>query len=51
MEKDVMTTITIRISQKEKERLQKIAKGKDLTLSQVIRKAIKMIFEENPIKG
>lgn len=46
MEKDVMTTISIRISQKEKDRLQEIARGQDLTLSQLIRKAIKIIFEQ-----
>lgn len=46
MEKDVMTTISIRISQKEKDRLQEIARGQDLTLSQIIRKAIKIIFEQ-----
>lgn len=36
-----MTTMSIRISQEEKEKLQKLAKEADLTLSQLVRKAIK----------
>ena len=36
-----MTTITIRISQEEKEKLQTLAKESDLTMSWIIRKAIK----------
>ena len=36
-----MTTMSIRISQEEKEKLQKLAKEVDLTLSQLVRKAIK----------
>ena len=36
-----MTTMSIRISQEEKEKLQKLAKKADLTLSQLVRKAIK----------
>lgn len=35
------TTITVRIDETEKEALQKIAEGQDLTLSQVVRRAIK----------
>lgn len=36
-----MTSITIRISQEEKDTLEQIAKENDLSLSQVVRKAIK----------
>ena len=36
-----MASISIRLSEEEKERLQKIAKEQDLTLSQLIRRAIK----------
>lgn len=36
-----MTTITIRIEETEKEALQEFAKENDLTVSQVVRKAIK----------
>lgn len=39
--KENMTTMSIRISQDEKEKLQKLAKKADLTLSQLVRKAIK----------
>lgn len=39
--KEIMTTMSIRISQEEKEKLQKLAKEADLTLSQLVRKAIK----------
>ena len=39
--KETMTTMSIRISQEEKEKLQKLAKKADLTLSQLVRKAIK----------
>ena len=35
------TTITVRIDENEKEALQKIAEEQDLTLSQVVRRAIK----------
>ena len=35
------TTITVRIDENEKEVLQKIAEEQDLTLSQVVRRAIK----------
>lgn len=36
-----LTTITIRIEESEKEALQKIAKEQDLSVSQVVRRAIK----------
>lgn len=36
-----MASISIRLSEEEKERLQKIAREQDLTLSQLIRRAIK----------
>jgi antitoxin component of RelBE/YafQ-DinJ toxin-antitoxin module len=37
----VLTTISIRIDETEKEALQKYAKEQDLTISQAVRKAIK----------
>lgn len=40
-----MTTISIRIDEAEKELLQKYAKERDLTLSQAVRKAIRVFFE------
>ena len=43
------TTITIRIDEKEKENLQKIAEEQDLTLSQVVRRAIKEYIRMNEI--
>ena len=36
-----MTTISVRISEEEKEKLEQFAKEEDLTMSQVIRKALK----------
>ena len=36
-----LTTISIRLSDEEKEALQKFAKEHDLTISQVVRRAIK----------
>lgn len=36
-----MTSITIRIDDVEKEKLAKIAKDEDLTISQIVRRAIK----------
>jgi predicted transcriptional regulator len=43
LEKEVnlLTTISIRIEEEEKEALQKYAKEHDLTVSQVVRRAIK----------
>ena len=46
---DLTTTITIRIDEKEKENLQKIAEEQDLTLSQVVRRAIKEYIRMNEI--
>ena len=40
-----MTTISIRIEEMEKEALQKYAKENDLTVSQVVRKAIKYLLD------
>ena len=40
-QKEIMTTMSIRISQEEKNKLQEIAKGADLTLSQLVRKVLK----------
>lgn len=44
-----MTTISIRIEENEKEALQKYAKENDLTVSQVVRKAIKQLLEMDRI--
>lgn len=41
-----MTTITIRLPKEEKDKLFEIAKQKDLTASQLIRKAIRLLLEE-----
>jgi predicted transcriptional regulator len=40
-QKEIMTTMSIRISQEEKMKLQEIARGVDLTLSQLVRKVLK----------
>ena len=43
-----MTTISIRLDEKEKEALQDLAKRRDMTVSQLVRRAIKdYIFVEN----
>ena len=36
-----MTTISVRIDQSEKKKLEEYAKKEDLTMSQIIRKALK----------
>ena len=41
-----MTTISIRISEEEKEALQKYARDNDLSVSQVVRRAIRVFTEE-----
>ena len=41
-----MTTISIRISEEEKEALQKYARDNDLSVSQVVRRAIRVFIEE-----
>ena len=41
-----MTSISIRIDESEKEAIQKCAKDNDLTVSQVIRRAIKEFLKE-----
>ena len=41
-----MTSISIRIDESEKEAIQKYAKDNDLTVSQVIRRAIKEFLKE-----
>ena len=41
-----MTSITIRISTEEKEKIERLAKENDLTLSQVVRKAIKEFLKD-----
>lgn len=42
-----MTSITVRISEEEKEKLQKIAKEIDMSVSQIVRRAIKEYLENN----
>ena len=44
-----MTTISIRIEEAEKEALQKFAQENDLSVSQVVRKAIKEFLRMNEI--
>lgn len=44
-----MTTISIRIEEVEKEALQKFAQENDLSVSQVVRKAIKEFLRMNEI--
>ena len=44
------TTITVRIDENEKEALQKIAEEQDLTLSQVVRRAIKEFIKNTTSK-
>ena len=36
-----MTTISVRMSEEEKEKLEQFAKEEDLTMSQIIRRALK----------
>ena len=40
-----MTTITIRLSEEEKQKIAEYAAANDLTMSQVVRKALKKYFE------
>lgn len=44
-----MTTISIRIEDLEKEILQEYAKDNDLTVSQVVRRAIREFFDANEL--
>ena len=46
MPDEIMTTITIRISKDEKDRLKDKADIEDLTMSQIIRKAIRQYLSE-----
>ena len=41
-----MTTVSIRINETEKEALQEFAKEHDLSVSQVVRRAIRVFIEE-----
>lgn len=50
MEKEVMTTMSIRISQEEKDRIQKLAKDLDLSASYLVRKAIRDYILANNAK-
>ena len=42
-----MTTISVRINQDEKKKIEEYARKEDLTMSQVIRKALKEFFQNN----
>lgn len=46
-EKVVMTTITIRISQEEKQKLQALAENMDMSLSQLFRRAVRELWLNN----
>ena len=41
-----MTTLSVRISDEEKEKLEQFAKEQDLSMSQIIRKALKMYLDK-----
>lgn len=45
--KDDMTKISFRINTEEKEALMKFAKENDLTVSQIIRRAVKLFLEQS----
>lgn len=45
--KEDMTTMSIRISQEEKDKLQTLAKEQDLSMSHLIRKAIRQFLQNN----
>lgn len=45
--KEIMTTISVRLSQEEKDKLQSLAKEQDLSMSHLIRKAIKQYLQNN----
>lgn len=45
--KEDMTTMSIRISQEEKDKLQALAKEQDLSMSHLIRKAIRQFLQNN----
>lgn len=45
--KEAMTTISVRLSQEEKDKLQSLAKEQDLSMSHLIRKAIKQYLQNN----
>ena len=47
MGKENMTTVSILISQEEKDKLQELAKNNDLSMSQIIRKALRLYLENN----
>ena len=47
MGKENMTTVSIRISQEEKDKLQELARNNDLSMSQIIRKALRLYLENN----
>ena len=50
LEKEVMTTMSIRIAQEEKETIQNLAKELDLSASHLVRKAIKEFILANKAK-
>ncbi len=44
-----MTSITVKISDDEKKNIANYAEEQDLTMSQVVRRALKYFFEQNEI--
>ena len=46
MEVSLLTTITIRIDEIEKELLQELAEERDMTISQIIRRLIRLFLDE-----
>ena len=50
MQKEIMTTMSIRISQEEKDKIQKLAKDSDLSASYLVRKAIRDYILANNAK-
>lgn len=44
-----MTTLSVRLSDEEKKRLEQYAKKEDLTMSQVIRKALREFLEQKEL--
>lgn len=44
-----MTTLSVRLSEEEKKRLEQYAKKEDLTMSQVIRKALREFLEQKEL--
>ena len=50
MEKKEYYTISIRLKKEQKEELENFAKQQDLTMSQVVRKAIELYINSNTVE-